>query len=128
MANELRSLSKGMSLLPSEMVRQGTKQVRGPVLARVARDSGGDRRLSGIGNVGQFKVTTKVTGTVFVEGRVFAGPGKMRGPWSWLESGTTRKRHGRTRGKGTWSEPVEAELPKVQRTLERMFEAAVRKG
>ena len=98
------------------------------MLARVTRDSGGDRRLSGLRNGGRFTVTTKVTGTVFVEGNVFAGPGKMRGPWSWLESGTTRKRHGRTRAKHTWSKPVETELPKVQRTLERMFEAAVRKG
>jgi hypothetical protein len=131
--SNLHALSKSLANLPAEMVREGTKQLQKPIEARAERDSGGDRRLSGLKRSGRFTVSTSVKGTTAVEGRVFAGPSKMRGAWSWLDRGTAARaqgkgRHPGTRGKGTWSEPVDAELPKVREAIIKRFTAAVTKG
>lgn len=136
----LDKMSVRLERFPDEVVRKGVKQLRAPIMQAITRASGGDRRLSGLRNKGQFNVRTKVTGTTAVEGHVTASPARMRGSWVWMDTGTkagirrTRGgskrsysfRHPGTRGKGAWIKPVESELPKVRKDIEQAFKATVR--
>lgn len=120
--DDLRALKLTISKLPKEMVRAGAKQLRKPLLDAAARDSGGDRRLSGVRNSGRLNVSTSVRGKDTVKGRVYAGPPAMRGPWSWLDQGTKRRRQGSgwhpgTKGKGTWSDTADKEAEAAMRAM-----------
>jgi hypothetical protein len=125
-AGEIVQAAKKVKTLPQKMVRVGAKSVRDPLQSAYLRDSGGDGRLSGLRNSGTFKASTSVRGTNDVRGRVTIGPGGMRGPASWLNSGARRSRVGRTRAKRTFDRVVDAELPVAARLMENLFDDAVR--
>jgi hypothetical protein len=129
-AADLRSLRSTISKLPKDIVRAGARQLKRPLEDSVRRDSGGDRRLSGLRNSGRFNVSTSVRGTDTVKGRVYAGPSAMRAPWSWLDKGTRPRRQGRgqhpgTRGKGTWSDVADREADNVMRAMVAEWEHRV---
>ncbi len=128
---DLHSLARQISGLPVEMVRAGAKQLRGPLLDSATRDSGGDRKLSGLRNSGRFTVSTSVRGKTAVKGRVFAGPPAMRGPWDWMNRGTKPRRQGSgvhpgTRGKRTWDRVADAEAGRVMAAMVAEWEKATR--
>jgi hypothetical protein len=121
-AADLRSLRSTISKLPKDIVRAGARRLKRPLDDSVRRDSGGDRRLSGLRNSGRFAVSTSVRGTDTVKGRVYAGPSAMRAPWSWLDKGTRPRRQGRgqhpgTRGKNTWTDTADREVEAAMRAM-----------
>jgi len=115
---------------PDTAVRRAVDQFRDAVRPRLKRDTGGDFRLSGIGNA-RLNVSTRVVGRDLVEGKVTTGPKKLMGPWRWLDDGTRPSvtadgRHYGTTAKHTWSDPVAKALPDVQAGIARDFVAVVR--
>lgn len=125
-AGDLRSAAGELAEFPDAAVRRAVTTLRGVVLPVARVDTGGDLELSGVG--GKLTVTTKVSGTAFVEGVVQAGPVRRRAQWRWLEAGTrarvtsTGRTHPGTKGKRTWSDPVERALPDVERQIVSDFE------
>lgn len=130
--SDLNQISFDVRQFPEKVVRMGVRELEAAVVDRLRRDTGGDFRLSGLRGGGKLTVTTKV-GILYghrVSGQVQASPRKMIGPWRWLQDGTEphamgRGRHPGTRGKQTWSEPVERTIPKVQRQIETSFDSVV---
>jgi hypothetical protein len=121
-AADLRAVKQAIAAMPKEMVRAGAKQLRKPLLDAFTRDTGGDRRLSGLRNSGRITVSTSVRGTDTVKGRVYAGPPTMRGPAGWLDRGTKRRRQGKgwhpgTPAKGTWTNTADKEADAAMRAM-----------
>ncbi len=132
-ASNINAISARMKALPTEIVKEGTQQIQKPVLARFTRDSGGNRKLSGLRNSATFSIPTSVKGSTFVVGNVKVGPSAMRGPAAWLERGTKARPQGNgfhpgTRGKRSWSEPVAVEIPRVRQKIQSQFKSAVGGG
>lgn len=142
----LGRVGKNLRTLPGVGVQYATKVIRDAALQAVKRDTGGDRRLSGLGPRGRaltVKVTKRELGNL-VEGHVMAGPPKQRAPWFWLEEGTdagdrrvrttSRRYRGRpttyyhpgTPAKNTWSEAVGRVTPSVERHFRKLHERALR--
>lgn len=149
-ADRLGRVGKNLRTLPEEGVQQATVKVRKQILVALKADTGGDRRLSGLGARGRpltVKVTRRSTGNI-AEGRVMAGPRRQRAPWFWLEEGTdagdrrirgtSRRRgtapgartfrHSGTPAKRTWSRSVGPVLDEVREDFERQWRNAVRGG
>jgi hypothetical protein len=125
-----RRISRELRSLPREWVDDAARQLKQAVNPTLSSDTGGDFGLSGIGNP-RMTVQTKVVGDAFVEGVVQAGPGRLRGPWRWIESGTNPRPQGRgwhpgTQGKRTWSRAITPQLPRLMDDAERRFRRAVR--
>jgi len=101
--------------------------LRQAVDRRLKVDTGGDRRLSGIGNA-RLSTRSTVTGTVFVEARVAAGPRRLVGPWRWLNDGvrpwttSAGNVHPGTPAKRTFDDPVDRTLPTVEHELALTFD------
>lgn len=131
-SGEIKTIVKKLPTVANETVEWAIKAVRKPALAAVARDTGGDRKLSGLRNGKSMTVvvTRKTTGTI-VEADIKGGPQRQRAPWFWLEEGTkagrrsrpaNRRRSGRvitaqhpgTPAKRTWSGAVDPIVPKIQ--------------
>lgn len=120
--------------------------------SQLKSDTGGDRRLSGLGEYGRPQtvvVKTHVAGRT-VEAYVLGGPRSQRAPWFWLEFGTkpgprpwrSRNRggtrfgqvalsasrglmHAGTPAKRTWSKGIRAADPKVRVELKRKIDDAI---
>ena len=125
--NELHTAAKKIRSLPNQMVRAGADHLKKPLRESFKRDTGGDSRMSGIGNA-RISVATSARGSSNAKGFV-----KMRpaGPASWLNYGTRPRRQGRgfhpgTRPKGTFDEPVNREINQALREMERLFNQALR--
>lgn len=127
MSNELRIAARKVKSLPNQMVRAGADHLKKPIHDSYERHTGGDSRLSGIGNA-RISVATSARGTTNARGSV-----KMRpaGPASWLNDGTRPRRQGSgwhpgTGAKHAFDDPVDRELAAALREMERLFERAVR--
>lgn len=121
-AGDLRDAADQLERYPADVVRRGVDMLRAAVGARLRVDTGGDQRLSGIGNA-RLTVSGKVTGSVFVEGRVTAGPRQLIGPWRWLNDGTRpHGNHPGTRPLATFDRPVADTLPVIERDAVRVFD------
>lgn len=131
--------------LPGEGVDHATSVLRDAIMQSLKKDTGGDRKLSGLGPRA-VRQTVKVTKREFgnlVDGRVMAGPPRQRAPWFWLEEGTDpgrrRVRRGSRRHRGTrttyyhpgtpakqtWSDPVGRVAPSVERHFEQLLKKAM---
>lgn len=138
---DLDDLAVNVAAFSERAVRHVAKGLAKPIRKQLKRDTGGDSRLSGIGNA-RLNVSTrvKVTGGR-ATGVVAGGPKKLRGPWSWLEAGTaphstrrgvkardTRRAgvtgldHPGTPAKRTWSRPVERVVVGLERDVAVMWE------
>lgn len=129
-SRDIDQVADAVGRFPETAVRHAVDRFRTAIQPRLKRDTGGDNRLSGIGNA-RLNVSTKVAGSVLVEGTVTAGPKKMRGPWRWLDDGTRPRstatgQHPGTDPKHTWSDPVQRAMPDVQSGIARDFEAVIR--
>lgn len=121
-AGDLRAAADELERYPAELVERGVDMLRTEVRARLKVDTGGDSRLSGIGNA-RLSVSGTVTGDVFVEGRVTAGPRRLIGPWRWLNDGTRpHGAHPGTRPLMTFDRPVADTLPEIEREAVRVFD------
>lgn len=113
---------------PEQAVRRAVDTFRKAIRPRLRADTGGDSRMSGIGNA-RLRDTGRVQGAELVEGRVSIN---LRGPGKWLDGGVRPHdtaagvHHPGTDGLGTFSEPVAAALPDVEADLARDFEAVIR--
>lgn len=145
-ADALGRVGKNLRTLPGEGVQHATDVLRDAVTKSVSRDTGGDRRLSGLGPRGKalsVKVTQVTLGDLVV-GHVMAGPPKQRAPWFWLDEGTASG-HRRVRGtsrryrgtlttyyhpgtpaKGTWSNAVARVMPSIERHFEKLHQEALK--
>ena len=110
------------------MVDGFRKQIR----PQLKTDTGGDNRLSGIGNA-KLSVTGRVKGLGRVTGTVTASPRKLAGPWRWLEDGTRphythngTRRHPGTAGKRTWTKPVDKAYRSLESDVLRMWDNTLR--
>ena len=128
----LRKRETRIAALPEQVVREALKTIQEPARNRLRIDTGGDFRLSGLKGAGpRMSVTVKVRGGSLVEGVVQAGPKRLLGPMSWLESGTKARRQGRGRHPGTpakrtWSSPTGAAQSKAIADVRRRFSAVIR--
>lgn len=132
----LKQVEQRLAGFPADAVKQAVKTISTPALARLRKDTGGDRRLSGLKNGKQLTIKTKVVGTTIAEGVVLAGPKRLLGPWSWLEDGTkagSRRgrygspyRHPGTRAKRTWSDPVDDAQRQVLADIQNQFRTVIR--
>lgn len=125
-ATELQDVADKVARFPSDAVRHVVTELRRVIDAELRRDTGGDARMSGVGQT-RLAVQTDIKGAV---GSVTAGPKRMRGPWRWLEDGTRPRqqgngRHPGTTAKRTWSEPSELRIPQIERELGTRFESAI---
>ena len=126
-ADELRTAAKKLKSIPNQMVRAGANTLAKPLRASYKADTGGDSRLSGIGNA-RLTVATSARGAERAKGYV-----KMRpaGPASWLNYGTRPRRQGSgwhpgTPAKRTFDAPVDREIRNALREMERLFERSLR--
>lgn len=147
-AIRLRRASKGLKSLPGEFTSQGAKRIAKAARTSMARDTGGDRRLSGLGRSAKplrVRVINR-DGREFSESRVMAGPRELRAAWFWLEEGTeagarrirgTSRRyrpgggtqtfqHPGTPAKQTWTKAVRPILDDLPDEFEREYRRAVR--
>lgn len=132
----LKLVEQRLAGFPADAVRQAVKTIGDPALRRLRKDTGGDRKLSGLKNAKPLTIKTKVVGTTIAEGVVLAGPKRLLGPWSWLEDGTkagNRRgrygsvyRHPGTRAKRTWSDPVDDAARQVMADIQNQFRATIR--
>lgn len=127
MTGELRKAAKKVRSLPNQMVRAGADHLKKPVAARLKSDTGGDSRLSGIGNA-RLRVATSARGNERAKGFVRIIP---PGPGSWLNDGTRprpqgRGRHPGTPAKRTFDDPVDRNKHEALRVMERLFSQALR--
>lgn len=121
-AGDLRDAADQLERYPAAVVRRGVDMLRAAVGARLKVDTGGDQRLSGIGNA-RLSVTGTVSSSGLAEGKVTAGPRRLIGPWRWLNDGTRpRGNHPGTRPLSTFDAPVEQTLPDVEREAVRAFD------
>lgn len=131
-----------LRLLPDEAVELATRELRTAALAQLKRDTGGDRKLSGLRNGRPLTVRVTKRGRELVEGRIMAGPKSQRAPWFWLEEGTRagprgrpfgrgtnpntrradRGNHPGTPAKGTWTKAFESTAPRVQSDIQALFD------
>lgn len=142
----LGRVGKKLRTLPGEGVQYATKQLKDAALQSLKRDTGGDRKLSGLGPRGlplNVKVTSQEFGNL-VEGRVMAGPPRMRAPWFWLEEGTdagrrrvrtkSRRHRGKattyyhpgTPAKNTWSNAVGRVAPSIEQHFQQLHARALK--
>jgi len=128
---DLNAAATAVSRYPEPAVRQAVASIRGALAPRLKVDTGGDSRLSGIGNA-RLPIVTKVTaGASLAEGRVATARRGTFGPWRWLNDGvrpyTTAagNRHPGTRPKRTWDDPVDQVMPTVETDLVRGFDRIV---
>lgn len=145
-ADSLGRVGKNLRTLPGEGVQYATSTLRRAVHESMQRDTGGDRRLSGVGRRGRpltVKITKRELGNL-VEGRVMAGPPNQRAQWFWMEEGTdpgdrrvrfgSRRHRGRptsyyhpgTPAKQTWSDPVGRVMPSVEQHFQRLYDRAMK--
>ena len=130
MSSELRTAARKVRSLPNQMVKAGGDHLKAPIRASFKRDTGGDMRLSGIGNRGRFTISSSARGTSSAKGFVQVAK-SMRGPASWLNSGTKPRRQGSgfhpgTPAKRTFDEPVEREIREALAEMQRLFDRALR--
>lgn len=144
-ADALGRVGRNLRTLPGEGVQYGTGVLRDAIHRSLQRDTGGDRRLSGVGSRSRplsVKVTRRELGNL-VEGRVMAGPPAQRAQWFWLDEGTragdrrvrttsfrhrgrlTSYYHPGTPAKRTWSDPVGRAMPSIERHFEELFRRAM---
>lgn len=130
--SDIEQIDGALGRFPERAVRRSLDTFRRQITPSLKTDTGGDFRLSGLNNIGKLSMTLKVTGSELVEGRLMAGPKRMRGPWRWLEDGTrpratsTGRTHPGTPAKRTWSDPVRRALPAADRAISDEFQAVIR--
>lgn len=130
---DLGKLAEDVESFSERAVRHLVTGLAGEIRPQIKRDLGGDSKMSGIGNA-RLSVSTKVkvVGDK-VTGSVSAAPKKLAGPWSWMESGTKQHNthhgtrwHPGTRGKRSWSKPVDRAVAALEREVAVMWDGMVR--
>lgn len=117
----LRRIAQQAKPAPRLAVEDGTKQFRKAIEKSLKQDTGGDNRLSGAPT--RMRVQVKVDGQTIVTGKVTPNKPAMS-QWVWLTEGTGDP--GPTAPKGTWSDPVKAEMSAVQKTMRDRIEQVMR--
>lgn len=131
--DDLAAAARDVEAYTKQVVRDVGKRYKQAITPRLTRDSGGDRRLSGVPGMPRMNVsvTARVsTSTGQVKGRVTAAPKRTRGPWRWLNDGTrphqvNGRQHPGARGKGTWDDPVNRERPAVDRDITALWDRKI---
>lgn len=129
-ARDLERAADQLERYPEQAVRRGVTLLRGAASARLKVDTGGDYRLSGVGNA-KLGIRTSVKGTQFVEGVVAAGSRRTETIERWLNNGTRPRvtsagnTHPGTPAKRTWDDPIDNTLPIVERELVAMFDRTI---
>lgn len=96
--------------MPRKVVGDATKIIGKAMTKRLARDTGGDYRLSGAPT--RLRVQTRVTGDTVVEATVAPNKAGMA-QWVWINEGTGEP--GPTPAKRTWDEPASEQLDVIGR-------------
>lgn len=126
-ASDLETVADQLDEFPEQAVRHAAVELRGAILPRLRRDTGGDQRLSGMRSQTRLDVVVDIAAT---DARVTAGPRRMSSAWRWINDGTRpraqgRGRHPGTRAKGTWDQPVAKAIPDIERDIGNLFDRAV---
>lgn len=147
-----RRRAEALEDAPRRIAKDAAVVMSKAILDQARRDSGGDLRLSGVPSSRLGLKTTLSGGTPIAIAQIEANPKRARGPWSWLESGTSRhvvrarRRFGKRRrtmrvggewatgpwevrgmtAKRTFSRGVEGGEDPVRRVEARVVEAALR--
>lgn len=130
-ADELAQDARRVAEFPRDAVARAVRSFAEALRPRVAADTGGDNRLSGLRDGDDLRVNTRVDGYTIVEGLVSAGPRGMRGPWRWLDDGTRPRdqgagRHPGTPARNTFSDPVEQTMPVVITDMDTAWRLVIR--
>lgn len=129
----LRQMARRAESFPRTFVKGAVSDIRKDQTKSLKADTGGDAKLSGIGNARLTIRTSVKGGGSLVTGELSAG--KPRGAWAWLEHGTKPHivggkfkgaRHPGTRGKQTWSRSVGPSLDRASKRARGELVAIVR--
>lgn len=122
----LDNLAKRLQTFPEQWARESVKRLQTAVKPSLARATGGDNKLSGVG--AKLNTTSSVeTGANTTIATFAAGPKRNRGPWTWLERGTrNRPQGGSSPARRTWSQSIEPELERIKQDAAKRFHDAVR--
>lgn len=129
-AGDLEQAAAKLEQFPEQAVRRAVDTLRGAASDRLKVDTGGNYRLSGVGNA-RLGIRSSVKGTQFVEGVVGAGSRRTETIERWLNDGTRPRTtsagntHPGTPAKRTWDDPIDRTLPIVERELGAMFDRII---
>lgn len=130
-AGDLNATAAAVGNYPEPAVRRAVATIRRSLEQRVKVDTGGDGRMSGIGNA-RLPIVAKVTaGSTLTEANISTSRRGTFGPWRWLNDGVrpyTTAAGNRHRGqtpKRTWDEPIDRILPTVEADLLQTFDRIV---
>jgi|SRR5690606_12863195 len=120
--------------IPAELVDVAAQRYKAAIGQRLTSDTGGDRLLSGMVRRRRRSAIPALSVDVVPMSEraggagawVFAGPKRLRGPWSWLEAGTSPHRikrwvHPGARPLHTFSNPADTVTPQVLAEVDATF-------
>lgn len=125
-AKELRKVARQVDSAPKDALKAEFGSLAKDVKKSIADSTGGDSRLSGLGNRPLLGATVKIQGSAIVEGTLRPSPKSAMGPHYWLEKGTNphriiRKQIISSPAKSTWSEPLkDADKDIIDRINQRL--------
>ena len=151
----LRRRSTAVKDFRRQELKRHANQIRKDLIRSAKSATGGDRRLSGLGNKPLISVRVRtVDGNRTTSVTIVPSPKAAAGPWRWIEDGTKpgrragRKstRNGRTRRASTvegvgsyfhpgtrgtqgvkaWSTPLVTRIPKVRAELRASFKQTMK--
>lgn len=147
-----KARAKKLAQLRTDSMKDGAKLLRKSLVESAKRATGGDSRLSGLGNEPRLGVSVRFQNTDITTSVVIKpSPKRAYGPWVWIDSGTragVRGRKGRvaprrndrtyvtkqrrpyyhpgTKGSDAWFGTVDRELPKIRSDIRNRFVVASR--
>lgn len=125
-ADQLADDARALARFPVDVAQAVVDGVAAAVRPRLAADTGGDNRLSGVPTARLAVVTSVIEGHAYTEAFAAAGPKRARGVWDWLNAGTRpHGGHPGTRAKRTFDDPVDAVVPVLLDDVDGMFRLVI---